>query len=44
MLKVLNVICKIVFGIIKGILLIALAYIIAILVIWLLTESNSILY
>ena len=41
MLKVLKVILKIVFGIIKKILLIALAFIISLLILWLLTESGS---
>ena len=41
MLKVLKVIGKIVFGVIKNILFIALALIIALLILWLLTESGS---
>ena len=41
MLKVLRVIGKIVFGVIKNIIYIALAFIIALLILWLLTESGS---
>jgi hypothetical protein len=41
MLKVLKVIGKIVFGVIKSILFIALAFIIALLILWLLTYSGS---
>lgn len=41
MLKVLKVIGKIVFGVIKSIMFIALAFIIALLILWLLTESGS---
>ena len=41
MLKVLKVILKIVFGVIKNILFIALAFIIALLILWFLTESGT---
>ena len=41
MLKVLKVILKIVFGVIKSIMFIALAFIIALLILWLLKESGS---
>lgn len=41
MLKVLKVIGKIVFGVIKNIIFIALAFIIALLILWLMTESGT---
>lgn len=41
MLKVLKVMLKIVFGVIKNILFIALASMIALLILWLLAESSS---
>jgi len=41
MLKVLKVIGKIVFGVIKNIILIALALIVALLILWLMLESGT---
>ena len=41
MLKVLKAILKIVFGVIKNIIFIALAFIIALLILWIMTESGT---